>query len=374
MEKLEINKHIPFGTTLQDVLDHPSLTDYKLKVLLKTRGIYLEDYKDNETYPLLLSTILSPIEFDFIKENIRSKEVTPKISSRPLAWHNTENLIKIVPDKIDLKEILKESASKHKIISQTNFAPVDGNPDKVKMQFRCQTNNYNSAWYRTKNEYDGEIIIEKIQENNKVYLRMIYTSPETQNIADLAVKYLVNEFKKKNYTNPNIDTEKILYSNFNNEERVAFFLSLTEGSNIFDFQKTTDLNIAPDRTQELPTDVYQLMTGNVNTLQIKGESLHEHFLIKEKVNHKYIELAEIEALFNFSYHAAEGNCLIRYGFNGYFKKRISNIEFSADIPTINLKDEYKSVNKEKVRLFLMQEFEKLKIEKYDYLKNENYKK
>jgi hypothetical protein len=369
MEKLEINKYIPFGATLQDVLNHPSLTDSKLRTLLRIRGVYLEDYKDTETYPLLLSTILSPVEFEFVKENIRSREINQKISTRPLSWHNEENLIKVVPDKIDLKAILKESGSKHKIILQTNFAPVDENPNKVRMQFKCQTNNYNSAWYRTKNEYDGEIVIEKIQENNKVYLRMIYTSPETQNIADLGVKHLVNEFKKKNYTKPDTDTERILYNSFNNEERVAFFLSLTESSNIFDFQRTTDLNIAPDRTQELPTDVYKLMTGNVNILQIKGESLHEHYLIKEKENHKYIELAEIETLYNFSYHAAEGNCEIRCGFNGYFKKRLSNIEFSTNILNVNLKDEYKGVNKEKVKLFLLQEFEKLKIEKYDSLKN-----
>lgn len=81
MEKLEINRHIPFGITLQDVISHPSLTDSKLRTLLRMRGIYLEDFKDNETYPLLLSTILSPYEFEFIKENIRGKEVSKKIAS-----------------------------------------------------------------------------------------------------------------------------------------------------------------------------------------------------------------------------------------------------------------------------------------------------
>ena len=46
MEKLEINRHIPFGITLQDVISHPSLTDSKLRTLLRMRGIYLEDFKD----------------------------------------------------------------------------------------------------------------------------------------------------------------------------------------------------------------------------------------------------------------------------------------------------------------------------------------
>jgi hypothetical protein len=368
MEKLEVNKHIPFGATLQDVLNHPSLSDTKLKYLLRLRGIYLEDSKNNDTYPILLSTILSPTEFEYIKENIRGKELNQKILTRPLAWHNIEDLIKVVPDKIDLKEIIKTADSRQTVISQTNFAMVDGNPNKVKMQFRCQTNNYNSGWYRTKNEYDGEIVIEKAHENDKVFLRIIYTSPETQTIADLGVKHLVSEFKNKNYTKPNTEVERILHSNFTNEERIKFFLSLTDSTEIFEFQRATDLDIAPDKTIEMPLEIAKLMTGKVNTLKINGETLHEHYLIKESKNHKYIELASVEALYNFSYHAAEGNCVIQFGFNGYFKKRLSNIEFSIDVSTVNLKDEYKGVNKDKVRLFLLQEFEKFKMEKYNWLK------
>lgn len=368
MEKLDVNKHIPFGLTLQDVLNHPSITVSKLRSLLRIKGVFLEDYKANNSYPLLLSMLLSPYEFEFIKENIRGKEVNQKILSRPLAWHNDEELIKVIPDKINLKEILKEAGSRHKIISQTNFAPVDGDPNKVRMQFKCQTNNYNSGWYRTKNEYDGEIVIEKVKNDDKTYLRMIYTSPETQNIADLGVKHLAKVFKEKKYTKPNAEVERILYNSFNNEERISFFLSLTDGTEVFEFQRATDLDIAPDRTQELPIEVNKLMTGKVNTLKINGENLHEHYLIKESENHKYIELAGIEAVYNFSYHAAEGACVVWFGFDGYFKKRMSNIEFSINITNVNLKDEYRGVSKDKVRLFLLQEFEKFKMTKYNWLK------
>lgn len=241
------------------------------------------------------------------------------------------------------------------------------------MEFKCQTNNYNSGWYRNKNEFQAEIVIERIEKANKVYLKMIYTSPETLAIADSGVKYLVGEFKKKNYTKPESAIERILYNSFNNEERIGFFLSLTASSEIFEFQRATDLEIAPDKTMEMPPEIGKLMTGNVNTLQINGESLHENYLIKEKENHKYIELADVEALYNFSYHAAEGNCMVRFGFNGYFKKRLSNIEFSIDVSSVNFNDQYLSANRDKVRLYLLQEFEKFKTEKYDWLKYQNLK-
>lgn len=374
MEKLEINKYIPFGVTLQDVLRHPTLTDSKLKQLLKVRGIFLEDSRDEETYPLLLSTILSPIEFEFIKQNLKSKEDNPKITSRPLEWHNTEDLIKVIPDKINLKEILAEEDSHYKILSQTNFATIDGNPNRVKMNFTCQTNNYNSGWYRNKNEFQAEIVVEKVEIEKKIYLKMIYTSPETLNIADLGIKHLVNEFKKMNYTKSDSIIERILYNSFNNEERIGFFLSLTNNSTVFEFQRVTDLDIAPDKTIDLPVEIKKFMTGKVNSLKINGESLHENYLIKEKENHKYIELALIEALYNFSYYAAEGNCVVTFGFHGYFKKRLNNIEFSIDVSTINLKEEYQKVNKDKVRLYLLQEFEKFKIEKSELCKSKTLSK
>lgn len=369
MDKLEINKHLPFGTTLQDVLKHPSLTDTKLKYLLRQRGIYLEQCTDVQTFPLLLSTLLSPLEFQYIQDAIRKKEDTKKTISRTLPWYNEDDLITVIPDKIDLKGILSDSHSRHTITKQSNFAPVDGDRNKVRMTFTCLTNNYNSSWYRTRQEYDGEIILEKTEKNGQVYFRMVYTSPETFNVADVAVKELVRDCKAKGYTKPDSEFDRILYNKFNNEARIAFFLSLTDGSDIFEFVRTTDIEIAPDRTVDMPAEISKLMTGKVNTLKINGESLHENYLISEKSNHKYLELAEIEALYNFSYHAAEGNCVVRFGFNGYFRRRISNIEFSIDVSKVNLKDEYKQVNKDKVREFLLQEFEKLKIVKYNNLKS-----
>lgn len=369
MEKIEINKYIPFGVTLQDVLKHPALTGTKLKSLLRSRGIFVENSDDATTFPLLVSTILSPVEFEFIKENLKSKEDTQKIISKPLQWHDKEDLIKVIPDKIDLKTLLSLNNSRHKIISQTNFAPVDDNPNKVKMEFKCQTNNYNSSWYRSKNEFAGEVIVEKVEKDDKVYLKMIYTSDETQHVADLAVKHLVEDFKKKNYTKPDSVIERILYSSFTNEERVNFFLSLTADSDIFKFKRASDLEIGPDKSMELTAEIKQIMSGNVNDLKINGESLHENYLLNEKKNHQYIEIASMEAIYDFSYHAAEGNCVVKCGFPGYFKKRMSNIEFSIDVSTVNIDSEFSTLNKDKVRLFLLQEFDKIKMTNYNTHKN-----
>lgn len=364
MEKIEINKFLPFGESLKDVLLHPSLTSTNLKYLLRQRGVFIESSSDSDTFPLLTCTLLSPLEFEFVKEKIKSKEDNSKIVSRNLEWSSTETLIKVIPDKINLKEILGIDLNRFKIVSQTNFAAVEGNPNKVKMEFKCETNNYNSSWYRAKSEFPGEIVVEKVEAEGKVFMRIIHTSPETLQAADKGVKFLENYFKENNLVSKDKESEKIQYKDFTNESRVQFFLSLTQGSNIFEFQRLTDLDIGPDPNEDPPQEFKKLMSGNVKELKINGNSLHESFFITEKSNHRFIQLAVIETLYNFMYHAASGNCKVRYGFEGFFKKGLTNIEFSVNVSSVNLNDEYMGLNKEKIRVHLLQEFEKFAIGKY----------
>ena len=278
MEKIEINKFLPFGVSLRDVLMHPSLTSTNLKYLLRQRGIFLETTEDSDTVSLLCSTLLSPLEFEYIIERLKTKEDSSKILSRYIPWTSSDKLIKAVPAKLNINELFKDSTQKFSVLSQTNFAPVDGNPDKVKMVFKCETNNYNSSWYRTKNEFTGEVVLEKIEEAGKVYMKMIYTSPETLNVSNRVVKHLEKHFVENKYSEKDLVSERILYKNFTNAERIKFFLSLITSNGIFEFIRATDLNIGPDPTEELPSDFSKFMSGLVKELNIKGENLHQNAL------------------------------------------------------------------------------------------------
>lgn len=369
MEKIEINKFLPFGVALREVLVHPSLSGTNLKYLLRQRGIFIETNDDEDTFPLLTSTILSPLEFEFIKEKLKSKEDFSKIKTRNIEWTSNETLLKAIPDKINLKEIISDSTNRYKVVYQSNFAPIDGNPDKLRLEFKCETNNYNSSWYRVTNQFPGEIIVEKTIEDNKVFMKMVYTSPETSHASEQGIKYLEKYFKDNNYASKEKESQKILYKSFTNAERVKFLLSLAKSSDIFEFERVTDLDIGPDPSEDLPQDFKKLMSGNVKELKIKGEDLHKSFLINEKENHRYIELADFEVYYKFNYIGAEGNCKIRFGFEGYLKKRNSNIEFSSKIESLNLNENYLSLNKNNVQKYLLQEFDRLAAKKFNTVKS-----
>jgi hypothetical protein len=135
MENHNVNKFLPYGIQLKEVIEHPSITKPKLNSILKSRGIFLEETEDNITFPIIQSTILSPFEFEDIRQTLKAKEDNRKLSTRMLEWHNTEDLIKVIPDKIDFKQLITEKFPRIKIDSSSNFAPIDGNPNKVGIKF-----------------------------------------------------------------------------------------------------------------------------------------------------------------------------------------------------------------------------------------------
>jgi hypothetical protein len=295
---------------------------------------------------------------------LKAKEDRQKITTRPIEWNSTETLVNAVPADLNLKDLVQEAFPRYNIISTSNFAPVDGNLDKLKMEFKCETTSYNDSWYRTKNEFAGEVVLEKVIDEGKVTLQMIYTSPETFDIADKVVKKLITHFKENSFVDSNKETDKITFGRFSNSIRIDFLMSLTNNSTSFEFEKVTDLEIGPDPNFELPDDFEIMKAGAIKQLYIQGDTLHQSVFLRDNKYHQYLQLAVVEAQYKFSTHAAQGVCKMRYGFENYFKRQVSNLEFSIDLVTLSLGDEHKHVNKNAIRTILLQEFEKLKAAKF----------
>ncbi len=333
------------------------------------KGVFVNSADEDSTLPILTTSLLSPGEFDFLKEKLQSKEDREKTITRTLEWESSKTLIAAIPDNLNIQEIIKTNYPKYKVIGNPNFKMVDNNPNRIALDFKCETANYSKPWYRGKIEFRGQITFEKVTtKDKKVQLQIIHTSPETVEISEKVAKHLERHFKENNYMNPHKEIQRIRYADFTNEERIEFFLSMTESNDVFDFSKATFLDIGPDPKENLPEGIDWLELAKVRDLNINGEGLHKIKFIEDKELHKFMELCEMENIYNFSIPSAEGNCTIRFGFLNYFKKRIGNIEFVADINKINPKDEYATVPQASIRTQLLKEFEKFKTERYDRLK------
>ncbi len=377
MEKLNenINRFLPFGESLRVILQHDSIKDRERRQLLRMKGVFVNNTDEDSTFPILTTSLLSPNEFGFLRERLQAKEDREKTITRTLDWEAQKTLIAAIPDNFNIQEVIKTNFPKYKVIGNPNFKMVDNNPDKIILDFKCETTNYSKAWFRGKNEFKGQVSFEKIKtKDNKVQLQIIHTSPETTEIAEKVAKSLERHFKQNNYMNPQKEIHRILFKDFTNEERIQFFLSMTEGNEIFDFNKVTFMDIGPDPNENLPSDINWLELAKVRELNINGEVLHNIPFLKDKTLHRYMELADMEIIYNFSLPSVEGNCKIKFGFGNYFKNRIGNIELVVDIVKINPKDEYSNVPPASIRTQLLKEFEKFKTEKYEWCKLQNLNK
>jgi hypothetical protein len=140
------------------------------------------------------------------------------------------------------------------------------------------------------------------------------------------------------------------------------------------FQRLLFLIFGPDPSENLPQEINWLELAKVRELNINGEVLHKLPFLRDQTLHKYMELAEMEVIYDSSLPSIEGYCQIRFGFNNYFRKRIGNIEFVVDFVKINPKDEHSSVPLSSIKNQLYKEFWKFKTEKYEWCKLQNINK
>lgn len=377
MEKINdnIDRFLPFGESLRAVLQHESIKDRERRTLLRMKGVFMNNTDEDNAFPILTTSLLSPNEFEYLKESLQAKEDREKTINRTLEWESQKTLIAAIPDNFNIQETIKTNFPRYKVVGNPNFKMVDGNPDKIILDFKCETNTYSKAWFRGKNEFKGQVAFEKVKtKDNKVQLQIVHTSPETTEIAEKVSKSLERHFKANNYMNPKKEIQRILFRDFTNEERINFFLNMTEGDEVFNFTKATFLDIGPDLNENLPDEINWLELAKVKELNINGEVLHNLPFLKDKGLHRFMILSEMEIIYDFSLPSVEGNCTIRFGFPNYFKKHIGNIELVVDIVKLNSKDDYSSVPIPSIRKQLFKQFEKLKTEKYEWSKLQNMNK
>ena len=109
MEKIDdnINRFLPFGESLRVILQHDSIKDRERRQLLRLKGVFVNDSDEDSTFPILTTSLLSPNEFDFLKEKLQSKEDREKTITRTLDWESTMTLIAAIPDNFNIQEIVK---------------------------------------------------------------------------------------------------------------------------------------------------------------------------------------------------------------------------------------------------------------------------
>lgn len=250
------------------------------------------------------------------------------------------------------------------------FSKVDENPNHLKASFVLNRNDINKSWYEQTNQFSGSV--EFINENGKGIIRITHTAPETKELAEQIVKEQVRKYKEKGVIQNNEQPKKILFSEFSNSTRFAFFYRLTtklENDN-FTCNNIKDISVKPQDDCTLPEEI--LWMDKINKILISGDSLDKKFFMKEERYYKTLELWSIDASFSYNYKGETGEMTVNLGFPDYTSKQ-GKAEFEINIATLKNKRSLDATERKKLKSQLLSEMDKQKSIVYnnflDYLKN-----
>ena len=220
-EHKDANKILPYGELLRGFANQGYLVKSDLQKFLKNRGIYLNTSEKEKLVPCISTLLLSPLEFDELREYQNSKEDNYKKNTSRLKWDSDSSIFDAIK-KISFKDIIPKEGHNFILVKEPNINLDPKNKDKVVIEYEIERNDLNKSFYESTNRFKGEIEIEKIS-IDEIKITKSYTSSESNFVGTSLIKISEKHFKDNNYVSKHVKLQKILFKDFNNEDRIVFF-------------------------------------------------------------------------------------------------------------------------------------------------------
>lgn len=349
-EPEDIDQILPYGELLRGFMEQSFVGKGDLKDILRNRGIFTRNTEKHDTIPILSSTILSPSEFDYLRECQNSKEDNPKIITQTIEWKSKETLFDSVPERLDINSILDLEFSNFKVVGSPNFVPIDGNPDCIRMDFSVEREDMSKNWATNRSVFPGSLELKKMEEEGEIKLVVTHTANETKYVASKVSTSLVKHFKDKGCIDLSKNIEKILFSRFTNSNRIIYLFSLTENCNspVLDFVDIVDVEFSPDTNNPLPQGI-DWMEQKIEDLKLNGNALHQTFFLRDKSYYDFLNLYKVDSKFKFDVRGLTGECVISVGFPDYGRTKNPDAEMEVNIRTMSFDITPRGVNKAEIR-------------------------
>ncbi|HDX9528504.1 GapS4b family protein [Bacillus cereus] len=332
-EPIDVDAILPYGEKLRPLILSSCLSKTDLKRTLAQRGIFISNSQPECTVPSLLTTLLSPREFENLKERQKSKEDNVKRHTQSILLNEDIELSEAIDEiDFDIHELFNEDYSSYEIIGVPSFTVENKNLNEISLTYQIERNDLTKNWIEHASIHEGNIIFQR-QEDNNVKIIMEYTSAETKEVNEKVKQFLVREFKNQGFIGRDVFIEKITASKFQNEKRNEFLMSLLRDKecNTLVFKEVTNVEIGPDASKTVLPQKIEWMKDYVNNLILKGKALHNMEFFKEEIYRNALIIEEIEAVYKFEYRNIKGECKITFGFPKLLKNKGESIEFQFHI-------------------------------------------
>jgi hypothetical protein len=362
VEHKDIDKFIPYGEMLRGYANQSIISNAEIHRILKERGVFTLNQEKEYTVPILQTLLLSPREFEEVRNSFSKKEDNEKAFSREINWATNESIF--IPEILsaDVNDYMKRSLPtcelKHPII----FTKFNDNQNHLIAEFTLYRHDRNKSWFEQTNEFTGKV--EFINENGKGHIRITHTAPETKDLAEQIVKVQVNKYKQKSLIRQDEKPRKILFSEFTNETRFVFFYRLTThlDTDYFTCENIKDVSIKPEEDASLPDEIQWM--DKLKKILLSGDSLDKKDFMKDKKFHKSLVLWSVDATYAYDYLGEKGKMILNLGFPDYSSK-VDNSEFEINISQFSTERSMDAQNKKKLKSKILSEMDRQKTIVYN---------
>ncbi|RVT74442.1 hypothetical protein EOD40_13100 [Flavobacterium sufflavum] len=328
-----MNNILPNGTELRDLLSNSFLTTTHINRLLKSKGIITQNSDKNASFPIYMSLLLSPDEFNYLNEQNTEKEEKEKVKS----------VIIPIDGDIDLADLCLDLKIKEILLEKLTYSPnyeVYGTPNmtitnnEINLDVTIKTTSNVKGWSSRESYHKASLNLKKV--DDRLIGTKTFTSKDSEKVIDFAIEDYEEKLKEKNYFKRGKEISRILFGNFNNVNRFNFFYSFAQDfKNTMLFEEITDIDILPDSSvsKVLPEKLKEFL-NNVNNLSLKGKKLQDHIFITQKENHEFVQLKAIKFKYRFDKLGCDGTCVIEFEFPD--KKNMNISEFQLNISNLSI--------------------------------------
>lgn len=347
-------------------MEQSFITKADLKMALRARGVFVGSAEKCDTIPLLIATLLSPKEFDQLRERQNTREDNPKTNTRFLVWNSDKALLDCIPDSLGIAQMIEDTGGNYDIVGTPTFVPVGQGKDHIRMDFEIERRDLSKSWCLSNTKFKASVELQRIFDGKTTKLLLTHTAQETKDLTQKITKRLTNHFRVSQFMPSQGGVARILFDDFTNSERVAFFWSLTADINDewFHFQQISDFDICPAQGQEFPPEL-KWMGMNIKELKFRGKELQDNLFLKNTEFHSKLLFFRMEARFKFDYHGGKGECGVSFEFSDFDSENTADCEFETNISQLSMEPHYAHVNKLNVKEQLLRQIETFTQTQYD---------
>jgi hypothetical protein len=366
-----MNKDIlPQGNNIRQLLVKSNITDASISNLLKTKGVFLGHGEKNNSVPLLMKTLISPNDFQYLDEIQKNKEENLKHRTSSIECIQDFELSKILNVPLNINDLIKEIHT-----YQPNYK-VSGNPsfyfeDKntAILEYKIERENLLNDWTDSKTYHKGSLVLKK-DDTGKVNIsvQQNLTSKESLEVNKIVISKVKSILHQNSLINKNENFVSIRFNDFSNTSRIKFLYAFaSDFCAHVKFISLSDLNLYLDPSVQSHQDIEKFL-AEIENLRLKGKTLQNHVFINSTDYHPKLLFASIVLQFDLTYRNTTGKMYLNLSFPDYILRKSQLAEFQIQVNFSYRKAKNKSNLDNKIRKVILPFIEELKLQKFDEYK------